>query len=316
MRSEWSDYRHFLAVARGGSLSHAARQLSVDQSTVGRRLTALETAVGARLFDRTPDGYALTAAGESVQAELEQIEAGLLAVERRLAGGDSRIAGVVRVATTEAFASIYLIPHLAALRSRHPELSIELVAGIVPVDLARREADIAIRIGAPPRRPNLVVRQLGVLEFGLYGARSYLARRGQPRRGTGLRGHDIVAYGGEMAGVPIARWVDEHAQHAHVAFRANTIAAVFEAVAAGTGLGALPSGLGRRRLVRIASANLGASPIWTIVHEDLVRSARVRAVSRFVTEIIRKLSGESSASTQKAEAANGRRASFERGKIA
>jgi DNA-binding transcriptional LysR family regulator len=297
MRSEWSDYRHFLAVARAGSLSRAARQLGVDQSTVGRRLAALETAVGARLFDRTPDGYALTAAGESVQAELEQIEAGLLAVERRLSGGDGRIAGVVRVATTEAFASIYLIPHLAALRLRHPELSIELVAGIVPVDLARREADIAIRIGATPRRPNLVVRQLGVVEFGLYGARSYLARRGQPRRGSGLRGHDIVTYGGEMAEVPIARWVDEHAQHAQVAFRANTIAAVYEAVAAGLGLGGLPSALGVRGLVRIGSAKVTASPIWTVVHEDLVRSARVRAVSRFVTEMICSLSGDIKRST-------------------
>lgn len=286
--SEWSDYRFFLALARAGSLSGAARQLRVDQSTVGRRLTALEAAVGVRLFDRTPDGYVLTGAGESVRAEVEHLEGGFLAVERRLAGGDARIAGVVRIATTESFASMYVIPELAALAERHPALSVELIAGIRPVDLARREADIAVRLGAPPKQANLVVREIGAAKFALYGAPSYLARRGPPRLRGGLRGHAIISYGGDMSDVPIARWLHEHADAAEVAFRANTIAAVHEAVSAGLGLGVLPCGLGDRNLTRIGAALSGASPIWTVVHGDLVRTARVRAVLEFLSDVMRR----------------------------
>ncbi len=286
--SEWGDYRFFLALVRAGSLSGAARVLGVDQSTVGRRLAALEGAVGVRLFDRTPDGYVLTAAGESVRADVEALESGFLAVDRRLSGGDARVAGVVRIATTEVFASMYVIPELAALASRHPGLSIELIAGIRPVDLARREADIAVRLGAAPKQPNLVVREIGVARFALYCAASYLARRGQPRLRGGLRGHAIVAYGAEMADVPISRWLQEHAHAADVAFRANTIAAVHEAVTAGLGLGVLPCGVGDRNLRRVGSAIAGASPVLTVVHEDLARTARVRAVHDFLSDVMRR----------------------------
>jgi len=286
--SEWSDYRYFLAVARAGSLSAAARRLRVNQSTVGRRLASLEAAAGARLFDRTPEGFVLTPAGESVRADVERLEDGFLAVERRLEGGDARVAGTVRLATTEAFAVMFVVPHLKALKARHPELSIDLLTGIQPVDLARREADLAVRLGIPPKQPNLVVRRIGTVEFALYAAKSYLAARGRPNLRTSLRGHTVVGYGGEMATVPIARWINENRGDAEVAFRANTISAVVEAVAAGLGLGVLPCGLGDRLLVRVRSATLGASPIWTIVHEDLARTARVRAVLEFLSDVLRR----------------------------
>jgi len=285
--SEWSDYRFFLAIARTGSLSAAARALGVDQSTVGRRLAALEHAVGARLFDRTPEGYVATADGDSVRAEVEALERGFLAVERRLAGGDARLDGIVRVATTQTFASVFLIPKLAALRARHPDLAIELVASNQPVDLARREADLAVRIGAAPKQPNLVVRRLGVARFAQYAAASYLASRGTPRSGTGLRGHDVVGYGGDLATAPLGRMLDEHAAHARVVFRANTIEAVHAAVASGLGIGVLPSFFEtERRLKRVGAAALGSSPVWSVVHADLVRNARVRAVQRFIADVV------------------------------
>jgi DNA-binding transcriptional LysR family regulator len=285
--AEWTDYRYFLAVARDGSLSAAARRMRVNQTTVGRRLAALEAAVGVRLFDRTPDGYALTAAGEGVRADLERVEAGLLAVERRLAGGDARIDGVVRIATPETFAIMFIVPNLQALRSRHPRLSLDLVSGIDTRDLGRREADLAVRVGAPPRQPNLVARRLGVVRFALYAAPSYLARRGRPRPQGGLRGHEIVAYGGEMSRVPIARWINQQGRRAEVAFRANTIAAVHAAVAGGLGLGVLPSVLAGRDLVRVASVAAGSSPVWMVIHQDLVRNARIRAVAQFLADVMR-----------------------------
>jgi len=293
--SEWSDYRYFLAVARAGSLSAAARRLRVDQSTVGRRLAALEAHVGARLFDRTPEGYALTAEGESVRAEVEQLEHGFLAVERRLAGGDARLAGTVRLATTETFATGFLIPHLGRLRAEHPALALELVLGNQLVDLARREADLALRLGAPPKQPNLIARRIGSGGFALYAAPRYLARHGTPQLRGGLRGHAIVAYGGELANAPLGRWLADHAPDAEVVVRANTVDAVHAAVIAGLGLGVLPCML-QDKLDRVGGGSpLGSAPIWTIVHEDLARNARVRAVLGFVSGLVhdhrRNLSG-------------------------
>jgi DNA-binding transcriptional LysR family regulator len=285
--SQWSDYRYFLAIGQAGSLSGAARRLGVDQSTVGRRLAALESAVGTRLFDRTPEGYALTPVGESVRADVERLEEGFLAVERRLSGGDTRIAGVVRVATTEAFASLFLIPRIAELRARHPALSLDMSTGIQPVDLARREADIAVRLGAAPKQPNLIARKVGVVHFAAYAARSYVEQRGTPHLRGSLAGHAIVAYGSEMRNVPIARWLEEHASDAEVAFRVNTIAGVYDAVRAGLGIGVLPSQLADASLMRIGSPSLGAIPIWSVVHEDLARAARVRAVLQFLSDVLK-----------------------------
>jgi DNA-binding transcriptional LysR family regulator len=281
--SDWNDYRYFLAVARAGSLSGAARRMKVDQSTVGRRIAALEARVGARVFDHTPEGYVLTAAGERVRADVERLEGGFLDVERQLAGGDARIEGVVRVAMTDAFANAFIVDHLASLRRSHPGLSIELVTGYAPVDLSRREADLAVRLGKPPRQPNLVVRPLGLAGFALYASEAYLARRGRPRSRGSLRGHEVVCYGGELAAVPLARFLGERAREAEVAFRANSVASVYAAVAAGLGLGVLPCVLGRQGLRRVGSV-LGRTPIWSVVHEDLVRNARVRTVLLFLSD--------------------------------
>src|SRR5262245_53774094 len=286
MPGDWNDYRYFLAVVRTGSLSAAARRLRVDQSTVGRRLAALEGQVGARLFDHTPQGYVLTPAGDSVRARVERLEEGFLAVERQLAGGDARLEGVVRLATTEALATTLLVPQLGKLRARHPGLSIELCTSHQPVSLARRQADVAVRLGAPPKEPNLLVRRIGVAGFALYAALSYLARRGRPRLRGGLRDHEIVGYSGDLAAAPIARWMIERAHQAEIVFRTDSIGAAHQAVAAGIGLGVLPCLLGAG-LTRIGSSLAGTAPIWTVVHQDLQRNARVRAVLLFLSELVR-----------------------------
>ena len=299
---DWDDYRYFLAVANAGSLSGAARLMRVDQSTVGRRLVSLEARVGARLFDHTPEGYVLTAAGESVRADVERLQEGFLAVERRLAGEDARLEGSVRLAITEVFANALLIPHLDELRSQHPGLSLELLTGNTPIDLARREADLAVRLGMPPTQPNMVVRQIGLAGFALYASSEYLARDGRPRPRDGLNGHDVISYGGDLSSVPLARFTDERAQKATVVLRVNSVASGFEAVAAGLGIGALPCILGARGLERIGPVG-GATPIRSVVHQDLVRNRRIRAVLGFLSDVIqresRALSGARRASASR-----------------
>jgi DNA-binding transcriptional LysR family regulator len=288
IRSEWSDFRYFLAVSRGGSLSAAARELHVNQSTVGRRLLALEASFGVRLFDRTPDGYALTAAGETIRSEVERLEDGFLGVERKLSGGDARISGVVRLATSDTIASVFVMPHLAKLKAIYPELSLELSTGSAAVDLARREADLAVRIGPQPKHPNLIACEIGAMYSSLYAAPRYLAdRRGLPLR-PGLKGHAVIGFAGPLVRAEVARWLGAHASEAEVAFRASSVRAIHDAVAEGLGIGLVPCALAERKLTRIRVGSPMVSRIWTVVHEDLHRSARIRAVLEFVRDVIRR----------------------------
>lgn len=285
---DWNDYRYFLAVARGGSLSAAARSLGVDQSTVGRRLATLQDACGARLFDQTPTGYILTAAGESVHEDVARLEEGFLAVERRLAGTDAKPEGVVRIATTETFAA-FLVERIPPLRARYPALSLELVTSDTVVDLSRRAADVAVRIGAPPKQPNLIVRKLGVVGFGLFGSARYLARRPRPRLRDGLAGHEVVAFGGQLARAPLGRWLDTYAAAARVALRADSLEVAHKAVVAGLGLGVLPAMFASgapSQLERIPADVPTSSPIIIVVHEDQARSARVRVVIDHIASAI------------------------------
>jgi DNA-binding transcriptional LysR family regulator len=165
--SEWSDYRVFLAVLRAGSLSLAARLLRLDQSTVGRRLAGLEAAVGARLFDRTPNGYALTAAGESVRADIEHIEQSLPNVERGLSGGDARIEGTIRIATTEAFASAFPDPAPRHTGRSAPATDDRAGNGRAPSRPRPPRGRHRGRFGVAPKKPNLVARRIGDARFAL-----------------------------------------------------------------------------------------------------------------------------------------------------
>jgi len=240
-----------------------------------------------RLFDRTPDGYALTAAGETIRSDVERLEDGFLAVERKLSGGDARISGVVRLATSDTLATVFVTPHLARLKSLYPELSLDLSTGISAVDLARREADLSVRIGPPPKHPNLIACEVGAMYSALYAAPRYLAaRRGTPLR-RGLRGHSVVGFAGPLVKSEVARWLDEHASEAEVAFRANNVRALHDAIAEGLGIGVLPCVFGERALTRIRPNSTMTNRIWTVVHEDLNRSARVRAVLEFLRNVIR-----------------------------
>src|ERR1700712_4827567 len=140
---DWDDLHSFLAIARAGSLSGAARELGVRQSTMSRRLTALEQRAGARLLHRTPVGYTLTALGESVLGNAERMEAEAIAIERAVAGRDVSLTGMLRITTVEVLAHRLLPPAVARLRCRHPGITVEIIADGRLLSLARRDADIA-----------------------------------------------------------------------------------------------------------------------------------------------------------------------------
>src|SRR6185436_7743816 len=146
---DWDDLRFFLALARHGSLSAAARDLHVAQSTVGRRLASLEASLGVRLLNRTPDGYVPTLAGQVVQEHAERLEAEAQSLEHTVGGRDTRMAGLVRVTSAETVADHILTQGLATLYLRHPEIMVELIPDPRELSLSMREADISVRLKQP-----------------------------------------------------------------------------------------------------------------------------------------------------------------------
>jgi DNA-binding transcriptional LysR family regulator len=169
MAWQWDDVRFFLALARAGSLSGAARALGVGHVTVGRRIMLLEKRLGVTLLNRTPDGFATTSAGQAILRECVAMESAAMDLERIVAGRDSLIAGSVRVTTTEALAYQLVVPAIAALHETHPELRVDLITGVRSLDIARREADLAVRF-AQPSASDLVCRKLGEVGFSLYAS--------------------------------------------------------------------------------------------------------------------------------------------------
>jgi DNA-binding transcriptional LysR family regulator len=284
---DWDDFRVFLCVARAGTLSGAARVLHVNQSTMSRRLAALEQSAGARLFDRTPDGYLLTAAGEAVRGRVEELESHALGIERQLLGHDARPTGSVRLASSDSFASWFLVPRLAGLFASHPGISLEMVAGNQAVNLARRDADISLRL-SKPQEPNLIARRLGEAAWALYGSSAYLARRAKPSVRKQLHGQQVIALDSELRGTVGARWLAAHAGRAEISLTCNTLIAQAAAVVAGLGISPMPCLFGDRQagLVRALPRSIGAHAIWLVVHPDVRSSARVRVVMDYLTELV------------------------------
>ncbi len=277
---EWTDLRFFLAAVRGGNLSAAARELGVNYTTVGRRLYALQHGLGATLIQRTPDGLTLTRAGQSVKELCEKIETTALEIERRAAGQDRELGGTVRLTATETLASRFLIPAMAALRKRHPELEIELISDFRLLDLSRQQADLAMR-NARPADPRLVCRRVGGFAITLYASRAYLSARGRPRRGGGLAGHDLVSWTYLLPAVR-SQFLGESVSDARIVFRSNSTLALVHAVAEGFGIGFIPCYLADEdpRLVRLwPDISPHMQKLWLIHHEDLRRTARIKLVS-------------------------------------
>ena len=284
---DWDDFKVFLSVARAGTLSAAARLLQVDQSTMSRRLTALEVAAGARLFDRTPEGYLLTSAGEAVRGRVEDLESHALAIELQLLGQDARPTGPVRLAASDSFAAWFLVPRLAALHTRCPGIQLELVTGNQAVNLARREADISLRL-TKPKEPNLIARRLGQAAWALYGSSSYLRRHGRPSVRGSLRGHRVVGLDPELRGTVGARWLAKNAHSAEVPLTCNSLISQAAAVTAGLGLSPLPCLFGDPEpgIERAMPRTIGAHDLWLVVHPDVKSSARVRAVMDYLMELV------------------------------
>jgi DNA-binding transcriptional LysR family regulator len=286
---QWDDARFFLAVARAGSLSAAARVLGVGHVTVGRRIAQLEKRLGVALVNRTPDGFVTTSAGQAILQQCTAMESAALDIERAAAKRDSLLTGSVRVTTTEALAYQLICPVIAALRQTHPDLHIDLTVSVRSLDIARRESDLAIRL-ARPAASELVCRKLGEVGFSLYASQRYLAKKGTPKVGQGLGGYDLITFTGAPAATS-PFFMGESLDGAHVAVRCDHPLIQLKAAANEAGIAELACFLGDSSpdLVRIWPDEPPARrTVWLVVHQDMRRSARIRVVSASIGEAFRR----------------------------
>ncbi len=276
---DWDDLRIFLAVARAGTLGGAARALGQTQPTMGRHVARLESLLGQVLFQRTRDGFVLTAEGGSVLAHAERMEEEALAFQRTLAGQDQVLEGVLRVSSPDWFGVHILTPVFTEFAAAHPRVTVELVTDARHLSLTRREADIVFR-ARQVNEPEAVQRRLMHLDYALYAP----AGMDHPRAGDGggcaLLTMD-TSVGDGLGEPPDLDWLKRVLPRARIAFRSNNRDAQARMCAAGAGLAVLPRLLGER-MAGLVAVDLGDAPpgrdMWIGYHRDLRRLARLRAL--------------------------------------
>jgi DNA-binding transcriptional LysR family regulator len=278
--TSWDDLRVFLALARQRSHAAAARVLRVDATTVGRRVQALEGELGVRLFARTTAGLAVTDAGARLATHAEAVELQVTTAERALSGADARLEGSLLLTSTDGLSSYLVAPRLIAFRRAHPRIRIELRADNRTLDLAKREADVAVRL-VRPRQRSLVVRRLGSLPLAVFASEDYLGRAGRPRSVRELAAHDWVGFDATLDRTPMSRWMRRHVPPARWVLRSNTTTVLVAACAAGHGLLLMPRPFARAApgLLQVLPRTAFPTPdVWAVTHADLYPSARIKAV--------------------------------------
>ncbi len=279
---DWEDVRYFAALARHGSLSATARALAVTHATVARRLASLERALGTKLFERRPSGYALTATGRSALASAGTMKHAADALPRL--SPERRLSGLVRVTATPSLATAFLIPHLAVLQRQHAGLELELIADLRPISLPRHEADIALRLGRPAGG-ELLGRRIGKIGLGFYGTAAWRDRikRGEPAA--------FVGFDEAGAQIPDAAWMARRFPARQFAFRTNSQIAQAEAARAGCGVALLPSFMtaNDRLLVPIRLSETPPSrELWLLTRRDVDHSPPLRLVTDYLVDLFRR----------------------------
>lgn len=287
---DWDDLQSFLAVARSGRLTLAARRMGVDHTTLGRRLQSLERALGANLFERHATGYSLTAQGESLLASAEAMEGLAMTIMEDLAGSAGSLSGAVRIGTPDGFGSFFLAPRIGQLAARHPDLEVQLVAMPRLFSLSKREADIAISL-AQPDAGRLHGRKLTDYELGLYAARSYVAASPPIESVADLPGHRFISYIDDLLYTPELDYLPQISRDIRPQLKSASLVAQFRAVEAGAGIAVLPCFLvdSHADLVRLLPAEVSLiRSFWLLIHSDLRHLSRIRVTAEFIAEEVRR----------------------------
>lgn len=284
--ADWNDWRHFLAVARAGSTLVAARSLRVSQTTVARRIAALEEALGLPLFERRPAGYALTAAGASLVDQVEALERAALATEQLALASGREAAGTVRFTSEDIFVTALLAPHIADFQQLHPAIRLEFDSSPGVRDLGSGEADVALRSTKQEQPAGTVGRALCADDWTLYCSQGYAARHGVPCSMAELRQHALIGGGGGHLAQEYGEWIDAAGLNDRVTMQQGSATGLLSAVRTGLGIGVLPAVIADADpdLLQCAPPTDHGRQLWLLTHERVRHSPPVRAVIDFFHE--------------------------------
>ncbi len=285
MNLDWDDLRIFLAISSRGNLSAASRELKVSQPTVGRRLKSLEDSLGTRLFDRLPDGMALTTHGEQLVPLARSMEEAADAVLRHQASYSSEIRGTVRISMYEQIAQFFL-QYLPALRKRCPEVEIELAIAHSAANLSRREADLLIR-ECLPDTPDIIAKKLGHYHYAVYGSKRYVENHPDALSESRYQTCDWVGFDDEHTRFIGQNWLREKLAKRNPIVRSNNGVVLLDAILKDTGLGVLPCFVGDHEpeLQRLELVPGDGATLYLLVHKDMRQSPAVRLMMDAVTEL-------------------------------
>lgn len=273
---DWDDLRYFLAVARTGNLSGAAKALGVNHSTAFRRIEAFEERLGVRLFERRREGYALTPAGDEMRDAAERVDAEIDAMERRMTGRDLRLSGPLSVTTTDDLATCLLGPPLAAFQAAFPGVALSVILDNQFFNLSKRQADVALR---PTNNPpdTLVGRRIAGLAFAVYAAKEQAPEGREPKA---LASRPWLMFDDSLSHLAAAKWLAREQGGAAVALRSNNLLTLMTGAVQGMGLALLPCFMADPApgLERVTDPIEDAqSALWLLTHADLRNTQRVRA---------------------------------------
>ncbi len=284
----WDDAKYFLAVARSGQMLGAANRLGVSQAKLSRRVASLEAALDAKLLDRSTTGCVLTEDGVALMALAERVEAEFEQAARKISEPRSEISGTVRIGTPDGFGLTFLARHIHGLTDRYPKLRVQLVPVPRSFSLSQREADIAVMIGRP-EKGRLMARKLTDYTLGLYAAKSYLAKNTRPEQVSDIRNHKLVGYVEDLIFTPKLNYNAEFLSDWVSTLEISSAVGQFEVVRSGAGIGALHDFMVRPEdgLVRLFDDPTLTRTYWTVWHESMSNTQRVRVVADFLDELAR-----------------------------
>ncbi len=298
MPLDWDKLRVFHAVAEAGSFTHAGESLNLSQSAVSRQIQALEEALQVPLFHRHARGLILTEQGESLNRTVREVFAKLAMTEALLTESRERAAGRLKVTTTTGFGATWLAPRLKKFMTLHPDVTVTLLLDDSDLDLAMREADVAIRMH-PPKQPDLIQRHIATFNYKIVGSADYLKQAGMPQRPEDLDSHRLLVYGDYRPPVESINWLLEAGRRPgsprRAAVEVNSLPAILNAVRAGLGLAAMPDYMGELADLTQVLTDLKSPKIdaYFVYPEEMRHSKRVGVFRDF---LVAELSAMNSAS--------------------
>jgi len=281
---DWGDLKYFLAVAKAGSTLAAARALNVNQTTVARRIAALESDLKLKLFDRHQDGYRLSEGGELMLAQAERVATEAETLHRLVAQRGRHLGGTIRLTTAEPIANVVITPLLSEFMDLYPDIRVEVIATDRRLDLIRGEADIAVRAGYMPKEPSLIVRKLADGLWSLYCSRTYAQKRGMPSAENELNDHLVIGAEGDLAKLDPFIWLAQAAPKATIRSVCSSVANMVVAIKASHGVGPLPCSVAavEPELVECFHLSQFKYQYFLVMPETLKDLPRIRAFSDFL----------------------------------